>query len=212
MRYAQYILGSRSPRRRELLELLVPANNILVKPPRSSAEASFTGLKTEAEIAARLHDIVHAKKKDVDEQLTDDDRRQSVRIVADTIIVAKEPDGTSIVLGQPPEPNWQTEVETWFSRYYSSRTHTVWTGICVWTTTGTLLDQTVTTSVTFRTLTAGDIAWYISTTESLGKAGGYAVQGLASLFISEIRGSLSNVIGLPLEVLRPMLLDDHQPD
>jgi septum formation protein len=97
----------------------------------------------------------------------------------------------------------------WFSRYYSGRMHAVWTGVSVWTKEGILLDQTVMTSVTFRTLTGGDIAWYISTAESLGKAGGYAVQGLASLFISEIHGSLSNVIGLPLEVLRPVLLTDQ---
>jgi septum formation protein len=45
------------------------------------------------------------------------------------------------------------------------------------------------------------LEWYIGTEEPRGKAGGYAIQGAGSLFISQVTGSLSNVIGLPLEAL-----------
>ena len=49
------------------------------------------------------------------------------------------------------------------------------------------------------------LEWYLSTGESLGKAGGYALQGAGSLFIEEVRGSLSNVIGLPVRELAELL-------
>ena len=57
------------------------------------------------------------------------------------------------------------------------------------------------TAVTFRPIAPAEIDWYLSTEESLGKAGGYALQGLASLFVTRIEGSLSNVVGLPLEAV-----------
>jgi len=47
--------------------------------------------------------------------------------------------------------------------------------------------------------------WYLSTGESRGKAGGYAIQGAASVFVTQVSGSLSNVIGLPLELTRQLL-------
>ena len=52
--------------------------------------------------------------------------------------------------------------------------------------------------MTFATLTNADIDWYLSTNEGVDKAGGYAVQGLAALFIEQIQGSYSSVMGLPL--------------
>jgi septum formation protein len=59
----------------------------------------------------------------------------------------------------------------------------------------------VTTDVTFIADVDRRLEWYISTGEPRGKAGGYGIQGLASLFVKEVRGSRSNVIGLPLEAL-----------
>jgi septum formation protein len=53
-------------------------------------------------------------------------------------------------------------------------------------------------TVTFAKLSDVDIAWYVATNEGLDKAGGYAVQGLAALFIEQIEGSYSGIMGLPL--------------
>lgn len=58
-----------------------------------------------------------------------------------------------------------------------------------------------TTDVTFLPLSEGDIASYVASREWRGKAGGYAVQGLAALFVSQIEGEYSNVVGLPLCLL-----------
>jgi septum formation protein len=60
------------------------------------------------------------------------------------------------------------------------------------------LDRVVSTQVTFRLLDPGEIAAYLAGGEWRDKAGGYAVQGTAAAFVTELRGSLTNVVGLPL--------------
>jgi septum formation protein len=57
------------------------------------------------------------------------------------------------------------------------------------------------TTVEFRTLTPGEIDWYVASGEPMDKAGAYAIQGLASRFVSRISGSYSNVVGLPVELV-----------
>ncbi|MEE8367071.1 MAG: Maf family protein, partial [Thermoanaerobaculia bacterium] len=54
------------------------------------------------------------------------------------------------------------------------------------------------TEVTFGTIEQAEIEWYVNTGEPLGKAGSYAVQGLGSLFVEELKGTHSNVVGLPI--------------
>jgi septum formation protein len=61
-------------------------------------------------------------------------------------------------------------------------------------------------SVTFITLTEDQIAWYVASGEGHDKAGGYAIQGLASRFIPRIEGSYSNVVGLPIAVVDDLIL------
>jgi predicted house-cleaning NTP pyrophosphatase (Maf/HAM1 superfamily) len=60
------------------------------------------------------------------------------------------------------------------------------------------VERAVTTAVTFRLLAPAEIDAYVASGEWQGKAGGYAIQGIAALFATELRGSLTNVIGLPL--------------
>src|SRR3954469_6291604 len=62
-----------------------------------------------------------------------------------------------------------------------------------------------TTAVFFRALTDEDISWYIASGEGRDKAGGYAIQGLASRFIRRIDGSYANVVGLPVETVDELL-------
>ncbi len=205
------VLGSRSPRRQELLQLLVPRDQIIIKPPRTSEEAGFENLSQPADIAQRLCDIVEAKRKDVHEQLTLEEKTNGVALVADTIIVALNAHGSYTVLGQPPEPDWRSSVRDWFLNYYSGRTHQAWTGLCLWNDAGILISTTVTTTVVFHEVSPAEIDWYLATEESRGKAGGYALQGLASVFIRRVEGSLSNVVGLPLEVLKQVLPQENSP-
>ena len=82
-------------------------------------------------------------------------------------------------------------------RMLSGNTHSVYTGVDV---------RFAETSVRFIKLTDQAIERYISTGEPLDKAGAYGIQGMAGMFISEINGSSSNVIGLPMHLVREMLI------
>jgi septum formation protein len=61
--------------------------------------------------------------------------------------------------------------------------------------------------VQFDALSAADIAWYVASGEPMDKAGGYAIQGLASRFIPRIDGSYANVVGLPIATLARLLAE-----
>jgi septum formation protein len=82
-------------------------------------------------------------------------------------------------------------------RMLSGRTHRVHTAVVGWRITG-IQTATVTTDVTFATLTDQGIDWYLSLGEHLDKAGAYGMQGAGGALLHRIDGSPSNVIGLPL--------------
>lgn len=82
----------------------------------------------------------------------------------------------------------------------SGRTHRVLTGValCLGSSTWTAVEVT---RVRFLRLTDREIAWYVGTGEPDGKAGAYAIQGLASRFVDRIEGSYTNVVGLPVSTV-----------
>jgi septum formation protein len=82
-------------------------------------------------------------------------------------------------------------------RLLSGRTHEVLTGICLASKERRLL-HVEPTRVRLSRIGGSEIEWYVGTGEPLDKAGGYAVQGLASRFVEGIDGSYSNVVGLPI--------------
>ena len=86
----------------------------------------------------------------------------------------------------------------------SGRAHQVLTGVSVRTSSGEW-GHVETTSVYVTALSPQDVAWYVASGEGLDKAGGYAVQGLASRFIPRIDGSYSNVVGLPVATVEALL-------
>lgn len=86
----------------------------------------------------------------------------------------------------------------------SSKRHRVYTAVALHHA-GKLHCRTEMTMVQFARLSDADISHYIASEEWQGKAGGYAIQGLAEVFIPRINGSVSNVIGLPLSTTRHLL-------
>jgi septum formation protein len=80
----------------------------------------------------------------------------------------------------------------------SGRRHTVMTAVALIDTAGKLRTRICETKVAFRRLDEREIAEYCKSQEGLGKAGGYAIQGHAAVFVRFISGSYSNVVGLPL--------------
>ena len=81
------------------------------------------------------------------------------------------------------------------------RPHEVLTGVCLRGPGGFHRSGVITTVVEFAPMNAREIASYVATGEPMDKAGAYAVQGLASRFITRIEGSYPNVVGLPVEVV-----------
>jgi len=87
----------------------------------------------------------------------------------------------------------------------SGRRHRVHGGIAVTTPDGRLVSRRVDSQVAFKRLSEAEIVAYLRSGEWCGKAGGYAIQGKGGAFIQAIRGSFSNVIGLPLSETLLML-------
>lgn len=86
----------------------------------------------------------------------------------------------------------------------SGRQHEVLTGVAV--RRGAHESHSVAaTTVQFATLLSEDVTWYVGSGEPRDKAGAYAVQGLASRFVEEIRGSYSNVVGLPVALVHRLI-------
>ena len=207
MQFQKWILGSRSPRRRELLMQLVPESAIEVVPPLNPEEAGFEGLYDLVSIKERLAEICRDKNEDVFAQLSDGGMHQALFLTSDTIIVVERQPGHFVVLGQPPAtPGWEQVVRDWFENDYAGKTHQVITGLCLRSSSGIQVEFCH-TLVTFheRAHVLKHLDWYLATGESRGKAGGYAVQGAGSIFVKRIEGSLTNVVGLPLENLLPLV-------
>jgi len=118
-------------------------------------------------------------------------------LAADTIVRV---DGLN--LGKPTGPDDARRM----LRALSGRTHRVVTGVALCGAGGRLRRRSsAVTKVTFRALRKAEIDWYVGTGEPLDKAGAYGIQGRASLFVTAIRGSFTNVVGLPMELIYEML-------
>lgn len=179
------ILASASPRRRELLEMLhVPAEII----PSAGEERCPPGLSPEETVQT----LSRQKAREVAARVGD---AEAVVIGADTVVAL---DGR--IMGKPRDAADAGRM----LQSLSGRTHRVYTGVTVLRgdrEAGCVEE----TAVTFRTLSPGEIDRYISTGEPMDKAGAYAAQGLASLFVERLEGDFFNVVGLPLCALGKLL-------
>jgi septum formation protein len=111
-------------------------------------------------------------------------------IAADTVVYIDR-----IILGKPKTDQEAAEM---LSRL-SGRDHWVLTGFSVnHLRRGKVASESVQTAVTVKPLGEDEIRWYVRTGEPFDKAGGYGIQGIASFMIESIRGSYTNVVGLPV--------------
>ncbi len=109
-------------------------------------------------------------------------------LAADTTVAI---DG--LILGKPEDTDDAIRTLTMLS----GRTHQVHTGIAVATASG-CQHRVVTSNVTMQSLDPALVAWYVSTGEPFDKAGSYAIQERAAAFVSNVEGSMDNVVGLPM--------------
>lgn len=178
----QLILASASPRRKELLSLTgIP---FAIDAPQVDETCSLSAREAVVEISRRKAQAVAAL-------------HPGKAILASDTLVAVD----GMPLGKPKDE----EDATRMLRLLAGRWHQVYTGVCVLSKTGRMFQGEEATDVRFSSMTDEEIRAYIRTGEPMDKAGAYAVQGIAGLWVEEVRGSVSNVIGLPLTLTRRLL-------
>ncbi len=182
------VLASASPRRKELLEQIavkfscLPMNINEDRHPQEDALSYVQRLAQEKALAA----LPQAGEFAV--------------LGSDTIVVL-----AGNILGKPKNDLEAKQM----LEMLSGQSHKVITGISLCRKVNSepqILNEVVTTQVTFDVLTREQIAAYVKTGESLDKAGGYGIQGKAAVFIKNIQGSYSNVVGLPLHETSKLLM------
>jgi septum formation protein len=181
--HAGLLLASASPRRAELLRAAGFEFEIL---PVDIDEQPVPGEAPEQYVA----------------RLAEEKAAAAQRLRPDAIVIGAD---TAVVLDRQifGKPAGRADAERMLGTL-SGRTHEVLTGLCV--ARDTRSERHVERSqVTMASLDPRTIAWYVASGEPLDKAGAYAVQGLASRFVAEIRGSYSNVVGLPVAPLCRLL-------
>jgi septum formation protein len=174
----RFILASASPRRVELLKRL----GLPVEVMPSGVDESFLNGETPEQHVLRLS----RHKSDRISGL----HPEAWVLGADTIVIIN-----GAVLGKPGTPEEARQM----LGMLSGREHLVYTGFTIRRRQdNSLASKAMISSVIFKDLSEQEMAWYAGTAEPYDKAGGYAVQGLGAFFIREIRGSYTNVMGLPL--------------
>jgi septum formation protein len=183
------ILASGSPRRKELLtKVKMP---VKVIPPELAEDYSAS-----APIAELVARVARSKVEAVVELFKTESPRWVLGV--DTIV---EVDGK--VLGKPGSPEQARSM----LGLLSGKVHRVYSGIAVLVDKARPVDaEVVTTEVKFKTLTPTELAWYLECGEWSGAAGAYRIQERGAFFAEWIKGSYSNVVGLPLEAFYGILI------
>jgi septum formation protein len=173
------VLASASPRRAELLRAagmtfeVCPAD-VDERPLAGEAAAVYVQRLSRAKAAAAAAG-----------------RHERPVLAADTVVVVDDE-----ILGKPADDAEAGRM----LRLLSGRLHHVMTGVTLMTSTG-WYERVESTAVEFASMRPQEIEWYVATGECRDKAGAYAIQGLASRFVTRITGSYSNVVGLPVSVV-----------
>ncbi len=170
----EIVLASASPRRAELLDQI----GIKFRVDAADIDESIIPGEQPIDLVERL-----ARQK-----ATSKLPCESVILSADTIVINE-----GSILGKPRDRHDAMDM---LARL-SNRIHQVVTAICVADGTS-LVTEVVTTSVALRMISQAEATAYWDSGEPLDKAGGFAIQGLGAVFVKNIQGSYSNVVGLPL--------------
>jgi septum formation protein len=188
------VLASASPRRRELLERLGLVLRIIPADADEAVQPAERAVDYVRRVAMAKCDKVFdglAAGSGTAGSVEPGEPKLAV-LAADTTVVVDE-----MILGKPAD---EAEARSMLARL-AGRRHEVITGTSV-RFGARRIERTVSTLVAVRALQPSEIAAYLACAEWRGKAGGYALQGIAAAFVSDLRGSVTNVIGLPLvEVL-----------
>jgi len=184
------VLASKSPRRQEILRKYIQ-DFIIV-------ESDFEEIMDDSLAPEALAmSLAYQKAADVQSQVGD----QALILAADTIVVADR------VLGKPKD---RADAKAMIKSLEGKR-HAVITGIALLLGEKRVVDYQM-TQVAFAPMSEEEIEGYLNAGDYGDKAGAYGIQGYAEPFVEEIRGSYSNVVGLPVERLYQVLKRDFGLD
>ena len=178
----EIILASASPRRREILSRLRIPFTVVVANANEDSETRDPVLLVQ-ELALRKGDAVRTRLRESGEM-----HENTLILASDTVVAI---DGE--ILGKPQDE----EDARAMLRRLSGKTHKVTSGIALLTDTRAITAYEE-TEVRFSMLTEAEIDRYVKSGEPMDKAGAYAVQGLASVWIEGLTGDYFNVVGLPV--------------
>ena len=191
------VLASGSPRRLMLLSQIGIVPDALR--PASIDETPKRG-EMPRTLATRL---ARSKAEAARDQISDDmDLADAYVLAADTVVAVGRR-----VLGQPAF----LEEAVASLELLSGRAHRVLTGMCLITPEDRIRARIIETRVRFKRLSREEIEAYIASREWRGKAGGYAIQGLAGCFVQKLIGSYTNIVGLPLTEVAQLLVAEGIP-
>lgn len=191
------VLASGSPRRLTLL-------NQVGLEPDALRPASIDETPKRGEMPRTLvNRLSRAKAEAARDQIADDtDLADAYVLAADTVVAVGRR-----ILGKPKF----VEEAVASIELLSGRAHRVLTGVCLITPDDKVRVRIVETRVRFKRLSREEMEAYIASREWRGKAGGYAIQGLAGSFVQKIVGSYTNVVGLPLTEVGTLLVGEGFP-
>ncbi len=187
----KFILASKSPRRKEILEALGLDFDIVTSDADERYAEGTAPCDVVMTLSARKAAAVKAHLEKIGEDISD-----TVIIAADTVVsVAGE------ILGKPRDRGDAERMLTMLS----GSEHSVLSGITV-IYGGSSASAYEETFVRFSHMSESEIKWYAHSGEPDDKAGAYAIQGYASMWVEGIDGCYFNVVGLPVACLRKLLL------
>ena len=192
-----FVLASGSPRRLALLaqigvepDAVIPAD--LEETPRRNESPRALAQRLAAE-KATIAAALARKRPELDPVIT---------LAADTVVCV----GRRIL----PKCEVHDEAEDCLS-LLSGRAHRVYTGLSLITESGAQRNRLVETRVRFKRLSRAEMNAYLASGEWRGKAGGYAIQGLAGAFVLRLVGSYTSIVGLPLAEAANLLMGEGYP-
>ena len=176
------ILASSSPRRLELLKNLGLKKIKVINPL-----VNETNLLEKDYLKKSVRNIAIQKALYV-RKIHKEDSKDSTIIAGDTLVFRA---------GRIFHKAKSKEIVKTYLNYLSARRHKVYGGICIISKEGRIFSKVVVTEIFFEKLEKVDISDKLLK-EGIGKAGGYAIQGIASKFVRKIKGSYTNVVGLSI--------------
>lgn len=178
------ILASASPRRLALL------NQIGIE-PEHLIPAHVDETPERGELARKLATRLAQSKA-----MTTQHKAHQAGIGDNALVLGAD---TVVAVGRRILPKAETMEEAAAAlRLLSGRSHRVYTGLCLLNANGQVRNRLVETKIRFKRLSSREIEAYLASAEWRGKAGGYAIQGIAGAFVQKLSGSYHGVVGLPL--------------